>query len=195
MHHKLITPLTRSTVLKLHAGDTVSLSGEVITARDRAHIFLLDNCVENNQKFPFSLQNGVIYHCGPIVRKNGKNYEIIAAGPTTSSRLEYCTDTLIEKYGISLIIGKAGMGQKTLAGLQGKAVYCAAVGGAAQVLAQSVKRVKNVYKLKEFGEPEAFWVLEVKNFPLIVTMDAHGKSLHQDIREISQKKLNTFLGI
>lgn len=189
MHHILTTPLSLSTVLKLHTGDTVYLSGEIITARDLAHSFLL----ENTKKLPFSLQNGVIYHSGPIIRKIKKKYEVVAAGPTTSSRLEYCTDALIAKYEITMVIGKAGMGQKTLDGLRGKAVYCAAVGGAAQVLAQRVKRVKSVFKFKEFGEPEAFWVLEVKNFPLIVTMDAHGKSLHQNVQESSLRRLQKFL--
>lgn len=178
-------------ILQMHAGDMVHITGEIITARDRAHKYLLESDPHN---LPFNLKGAILYHCGPIVRKEGDQYVVVAGGPTTSSRLEPYTADIIEKYGISMIIGKAGMGPKTLAALKGRAVYCAAVGGAAQVLAHSIKKVKGVYMLEEFGAPEAFWVLEVEHFPVVVTMDAHGVSLHQNVKEASLQRLQKLLG-
>lgn len=166
---KISTPLSKKEVLKLKAGDFVELSGTVFTARDRAHEFLLKN------KFP-KIKNQIIYHCGPIVKQKGKKFEIISAGPTTSARMNIYTPKIIRKYSIPAIIGKAGMDENVLKALKGKAVYFAAIGGLGAKYAKCITHVNSVYK-KEFGMPEAIWELEIKDFPLIVGMDAKGKSI------------------
>ncbi len=154
------------------------LNGTIFTARDKAHLFLLENDFEK-------IRGSIIYHCGPII----KNNEVVAGGPTTSSRLNPYTVKVIEKYGIKAIIGKGGMDNCVLGALRGKAVYFSAVGGAALVYAKKM-RVKNVYK-KEFGMPEAIWELEVRDFPVIVAMDSHGNSLYDDVLLKSRKVLES----
>ena len=161
----------------LNVGDKINLNGTIFTARDKAHLFFLD---ENFDK----IKNGIIYHCGPIV----KDSVVVAAGPTTSTRMNPFTPKLIEKYGIKAIIGKGGMDKGVLEALKGKAVYFSAVGGAALVYARGMN-VKNVYKLEEFGMPEAIWELEVKDFPVICTMDSRGNSVYDDILGRSKKEL------
>ena len=173
----LNTPLSEKDILSLNAGDLVLLNGTVFTARDKAHKYLLENNLE-------TIKNSVIYHCGPIIKDN----KVIAAGPTTSSRVNPYTPELIEKYSIKAIIGKGGMNNSVLTAIKGRAVYLSAVGGAALIYAKNTK-IKNVYK-KEFGMPEAIWELEVKDFPLTVTMDSKGKSIYADIY---QKSKNIFL--
>ena len=160
----------------LKVGDKVNLNGTIFTARDKAHLFFLD---ENFDK----IKNGIIYHCGPIVKDN----EVVAAGPTTSYRMNTYTPKLIEKYGIKAIIGKGGMDNVVVEALRGKAVYFSAVGGAAVSYAKAMK-VKNVYK-QEFGMAEAIWEMEVKDFPVIVAIDAKGNSLYNDILGRSKKEL------
>jgi tartrate/fumarate subfamily iron-sulfur-dependent hydro-lyase beta chain len=166
----------------LKVGDKVNLNGTIFTARDKAHLFLLENDFEK-------IKNGVIYHCGPII----KDKEVVAAGPTTSSRLNPYTPKLIEKYNIKAIIGKGGMSNDVLEALRGRAVYFSAVGGAALVYARSMK-VKNVYKLEEFGMPEAIWELEVKDFPVVVAMDSKGNSLYNKVLLKSKKELDLLFG-
>jgi fumarate hydratase subunit beta len=177
---RLTTPLPEEEVLKIKAGDKVLLSGTVFSARDKAHRFLLE---ENLEK----MENAVVYHCGPIIKGNN----VIAAGPTTSARMNPYTPQLIEKYGVRAIIGKGGMDEKVLEALKGKAVYFSAVGGAAVTCAQSMK-VRGVFK-EEFGMPEAIWEFDVKDFPVIVTMDAHGNSLHKKVLKESEKSLRKLL--
>lgn len=180
--YHLKIPLKEEDIEKLKINDKVYLSGTIVTARDKAHQYLLKEDVD------IDLAGGVIYHCGPIVKKKGDEYEIIAAGPTTSARMDLYEAEVIEKYNVKVIIGKGGMGEKTLKALQkNKAVYLSALGGAAVLLAKSIVSVKDVIKLEEFGIPEALWILEVKDFPAIVTMDAHGNSLHKNIMEESEK--------
>jgi fumarate hydratase class I len=181
---RIATPLTEAAVRGLKAGDVVLLSGTVFTGRDAVHKYLYKGGELD------VLKNAIIYHCGPVVMEEpGKPYRVTAAGPTTSFREEPYQDKIIEKYGIKAVIGKGGMGAKTLAACQKfGCVYLHAIGGAAQIYAQCVERVNNVY-LKEFGSPEAVWEMEVKNFPAVVTMDAHGTSLHQAVEAESKKKL------
>jgi fumarate hydratase class I len=138
----------------------------------------------------------VIYHCGPVVAENEDgSYDFVAAGPTTSIREEPYQADVIGRYGLRGVIGKGGMGPKTLEGLaQHGAVYLHAVGGAAQVLARAIPRVEKVFMLPEFGVPEALWVIEVERFPVMVTMDSHGGSLHAEVEERSQAKLRELLG-
>jgi fumarate hydratase class I len=140
---------------------------------------------------PVDLRGGVIYHCGPVVAKEGSGWRVTAAGPTTSIREEPYQADVIARNGVRVVIGKGGMGAKTLAGLQKSgAVYLNAIGGAAQFYARTIKSVDGV-SLMEFGTPEAMWHLTVEAFPAIVTMDSHGNSLHKDIEQESAQALAT----
>lgn len=194
MPYLLTPPLLESTVRKLKCGDLVLITGTIFTARDAAHKFLLEKAAP--ESLPFNLKGAILYHCGPIVRKVGNEYQIVAAGPTTSIREEPYEAEVIKKYEVRALIGKGGMGEKTLQALKEfGAVYLAAVGGAAALLARCVKKVKNVYFLEEFGIPEAFWELQVENFPAIVTMDSNGNSLHEEVRQKSEEKFQELLGL
>ncbi|MBU1625966.1 FumA C-terminus/TtdB family hydratase beta subunit, partial [bacterium] len=168
---KIETPISEKVIRNLKVGDEVYLNGRVITARDVAHKYMVE---EKPDFLKNILEESVIYHCGPVVKKENGVWKIVAAGPTTSAREEPYQATVIDHYTVRGVIGKGGMGEKTLAGL-GKtgAVYFHAIGGLAVVLAESIKRVVNVHKLEEFGAPEAFWELEVEDLPVIVTMDSH----------------------
>ena len=179
----LTAPLSEDAVRSLHVGDVVLISGEVFTGRDAVHAHLMKNPP------PVSLEGAVLYHCGPVMLKEGDGWAVKAAGPTTSSREEPYQATIIEKYGVRAVIGKGGMGAKTLAALQKSgAVYLNAIGGAAQFYSRTIEKVLGVHLL-EFGIPEAMWHLRVKDFAAIVTMDAHGNSLHADIEKETGAKL------
>ena len=138
-----------------------------------------------------NLRDGIIYHCGPVTLKDDKGeWKVTAAGPTTSIREEPYQGQIIRDFGVRAVIGKGGMGARTLAACKEHGcVYLHAIGGAAQVLAECVTRVHGVYFDKEFGAPEAIWVLEVEKFPAVVTMDSCGRSLHQEVFESSQSAL------
>ncbi|MFQ5645337.1 MAG: FumA C-terminus/TtdB family hydratase beta subunit [bacterium] len=171
----------------MRIGDRVSLSGTVVTARDIAHRYL----VEKVPDIP-ELCSGVIYHCGPIVRKEQDRF--IAAGPTTSIRQEMYQARVIKDYRLRGIIGKGGMGEETAQALiEGQAVYLHAIGGAAAYAAQKMQSIKKVYQLEEFGIPEALWVIEVKDFPLVVTMDSQGGNLHREVADRSKRILEEFI--
>ena len=179
---ELRTPLSEEDVRKLHIGDIVCITGTIYTARDVVHKFLVES---ESPEFKELLRNSVIYHCGPIMKKNG-GWKVVSAGPTTSIREELYEADIMSIYGVRAVIGKGGMGEKTLEGLRKYGcVYLSAVGGCGASLANSINNVKNVYKL-EFGTLEAIWELEVKNFPAVVTMDSHGHSLHDEITEKSR---------
>jgi fumarate hydratase class I len=179
----LTAPLSEEAVRALKVGDVVLVSGEVFTGRDAVHAYLMKNPP------PVDLRGAVLYHCGPVMLKQGESWTVKAAGPTTSSREEPYQATTIEKYGVRAVIGKGGMGAKTLAALEKSgAVYLNAIGGAAQFYARTVDKVLGVH-LMEFGIPEAMWHLRVKNFAAIVTMDAHGNSLHADIEKATGEVL------
>jgi fumarate hydratase class I len=179
----LRTPLTKNQVLDLKVGDVVLVSGLVYTGRDAVHAHLMNNDP------PVDLRGSVIYHCGPVVMKEGDGWKITAAGPTTSIREEPYQAEIIRKFGVRAVIGKGGMGGQTLSELQESgAVYLNAIGGAAQFYARTIERVEGV-SLMEFGTPEAMWHLTVKDFPAIVTMDAHGNSLHKNVEQMSAKEL------
>lgn len=191
---ELILPTDEARVRELEVGADLELTGRMITGRDAAHKWLLEE--HREQVAPF-LEGTVIYHCGPVVRKTPQGeYEFVAAGPTTSIREEPYQADVIERYRLRGVIGKGGMGKKTLAGLKKSgALYLHAVGGAAQVLARAVKRVERVFMLEEFGVPEALWVIEVEKFPVMVTMDAHGASLHEEVEEHSKARFEQLLGL
>ena len=179
----LKTPLTEEQVRSLKVGDVVLISGRVYTGRDAVHAHLMKH------EPPVDLNGSVLYHCGPVVAKTGDQWKVTAAGPTTSIREEPYQADIITRYGVRAVVGKGGMGAKTLAALKDAgAVYLNAVGGAAQFYARAIDRVDGV-SLLEFGTPEAMWHLQVTDFPAIVTMDAHGNSLHKDIEQESAKEL------
>jgi fumarate hydratase class I len=180
----LRAPLDEATVRSLKVGDVVLISGPANTGRDAVHHHLMSH------EPPVDLRGSVLYHCGPVVRKQADgSWTVTAAGPTTSIREEPYQADIIGKYGIRAVIGKGGMGARTLAGLvQHGAVYLNAIGGAAQFYAKCIERVGGV-SLMEFGTPEAMWHLELKDFPAIVTMDAHGNSLHKDVEAASAENL------
>ncbi|MFA6619022.1 MAG: FumA C-terminus/TtdB family hydratase beta subunit [Candidatus Neomarinimicrobiota bacterium] len=184
----LTLPLTNEEIRRLKIGDTVLLSGIIVTARDMAHSWLLE---EKREELSELLRNSAIYHCGPIMLKEEGKWICKAAGPTTSIREEAYMAEILQEYGISAVIGKGGMGERTAKALQEfSAVYLSAVGGAAVLLADHIESVEAVYQLEEFGVPEALWVLKIKAMPLIVSMDSHGNSLHKNVLEKSCFVLN-----
>jgi fumarate hydratase, class I len=173
----LRAPLTEEQVRMLKVGDVVLISGEMFTGRDAVHAHLMKNPP------PVDLHGAVLYHCGPVMLKSGETWTVKAAGPTTSIREEPYQAHVIREYGVRAVIGKGGMGGKTLAALKEcGAVYLNAIGGAAQYYSRAIEKVLGVY-LMEFGVPEAMWHLRVNNFVAIVTMDAHGNSLHADVEK------------
>lgn len=186
---RLSTPLSESDVRNLKAGDIVLLSGTVCTARDAVHKYLFDGGELEK------IRDGVIYHCGPVVLEEEEGYRVVAAGPTTSIREEPYQADIIKKFGIRAVIGKGGMADKTKKACQEQGcVYLHAIGGAAQVYAESVQEVLSV-SLEEFGSPEAVWELKVKHFPAVVTIDSHGVSLHEKVESQSQALLASAVGV
>lgn len=181
---RLRAPLEEAAVRRLKVGDLVSISGTIFTGRDAVHAHLM------HHEPPVDLRGGVLYHCGPVALETpAGGWRITAAGPTTSSREEPYQADILRRYGVRAVIGKGGMGARTSAALAAcGAVYLNAVGGAAQFYARAIRAVRGVHWL-EFGRPEAMWELEVEDFPAVVTMDAHGASLHREIEQASGEKL------
>src|SRR3954466_7244400 len=174
---QLQAPFTEDKIRALKVGDMVELDGIVFTGRDAVHKWLHEGNIP-----PVSFKDGIIYHCGPVVMKKKGKWVVTAAGPTTSIREEPYQAGIIEKHGLRAVIGKGGMGEKTRQACEKfGCVYLHAVGGAAQVLAEAIKEVQDVYGIEKFGSPEAIWKLRVENFPVVVTIDAHGNSLHKEI--------------
>ena len=193
---KLTTPIDDATIRSLQAGDEVLITGRLYTGRDAVHKYLASGGALPDG---VDLAGGIIYHCGPVVVEREENgsriFTVTAAGPTTSIREEPYQADLIAKYGIRGVIGKGGMGLKTLEACRTYgAVYLHAIGGAAQVYADCIQGVDDVY-LEEFGSPEAIWSLRVVDFPVIVTMDAHGNSLHEVVQKDSLEKLKMALSV
>ncbi len=201
----LTIPIPESDIRRLNVGDTVLVSGTMITGRDAVHKWMADTFI-NQTRTPSGddlevyaaikpiLDGGVIYHCGPVVGGlDTRQYRFVAAGPTTSIREEPYQGAVMHHFNLRGVIGKGGMAAKTLQACQEvPAVYLHAIGGAAPLIAGSVQKVLGVYKL-EFGVPEAIWVIEVKDFPAVVTMDAHGNSLHDGVRQQSRAVLDRLL--
>jgi fumarate hydratase subunit beta len=203
--HELTLPLNDEAVRSLKVGDPVTLSGVMVTGRDTVHKWIIDTFVKQTRQpqgddlavyeaIQPLLKGSVIYHCGPVVAGlESKDYRFVAAGPTTSIREEPYQGDVMRHFHIKGVVGKGGMGPKTLAACQEvPGVYLHAIGGAASLIAQTVTRVLSVYKL-DFGVPEAMWVIEVKNFPAVVTMDSHGGSLHAVVEEHSKQVLADLL--
>ncbi|MGW8249773.1 MAG: FumA C-terminus/TtdB family hydratase beta subunit [Anaerolineales bacterium] len=202
---ELQIPISDDTIRSLKVGEPVALSGVMLTGRDAVHKWMIDTFIKKTrqpqgddlqvyQAIQPLLAGGVIYHCGPVVAGlDSGDYRFVAAGPTTSIREEPYQGDVMHHFNIKGVIGKGGMGTKTLAACQEvPGVYLHAVGGAASLIAQTVSRVLGVYKL-DFGVPEAIWVIEVKDFPAVVTMDAHGNSQHAVIEGQSKAVLEELL--
>ncbi|MCX8176957.1 MAG: FumA C-terminus/TtdB family hydratase beta subunit [Candidatus Bathyarchaeota archaeon] len=180
MYH-LKTPLSDSEIRLLKVNDVLYISGLVVTARDQAHKRLLEH-VKTGKPPPMDMNGLAIYHCGPVVKRENEKWLVVAAGPTTSTRMEPFTADLIRGLGVKLIIGKGGMGVKTTEAMsQYGAVYASFTGGAAVLAASLIKSVKGVEWL-DLGVPEALWVFEVERFgPLIVAIDSHGRNLYMEV--------------
>jgi len=202
---EITLPISDETIRELKVGEPVLLTGVMVTGRDAAHKWLaetfikktrapMDDDLQVYEELKKLLNGSVIYHCGPVVSgMETKEYKFVAAGPTTSIREEPYQAEVMKHFNLKGVIGKGGMGAKTLKGCEETpGVYFHAIGGAASFIAQSVTKVLSVYKL-DFGVPEAFWVIEVKDFPAVVTMDAHGNSQHAVVDESSKKVLDELL--
>ena len=189
---EITTPISEQTIRSLKVGDEVAISGVVFTGRDAVHKYLHEG---GQLPAEVKLRDGILYHCGPVVVKDeAGNWKCVAAGPTTSIREEPYQWQIIRDFGIRGVIGKGGMGEKTLAACKKHGcVYFHGIGGAAQVLAQCITKVRNVYMLEKFGAPEAIWEFEVSRFPAVVTMDANGNSLHRDVFASSQAELAKYV--
>ena len=198
-------PIRDEVIRDLKVDKPVTLTGTMLTGRDAVHKWMIDTFIKKTrtpkgddlevyEAIKPLLAGSIIYHCGPVVAGlDSGDYKFVAAGPTTSIREEPYQGDVMHHFGIKGVIGKGGMGAKTLAACQEvPGVYFHAVGGAASLIAQSVQKVQAVYKL-DFGVPEAIWVIEVKDFPVVVTMDAHGNSLHAEIEGKSQEVLDKLL--
>jgi len=203
---ELNIPISEEKILSLHAGDTVAISGIATTGRDAAHKYLVEKLIEGPK--PLSAEDqrlfeelsaiyreGAIYHSGPIVRNEDGRWSIVSSGPTTSIRDEIYEDKVIAAFGLRVVIGKGGMGPRTLAACkEHKAVYLHGIGGAGATNAQAMVEVLDVFKKEEFGLPEAFWKIRFHRFPGIVTMDAHGRSLHEELGKTFDDRLTELLG-
>jgi fumarate hydratase class I len=198
-------PISDDVIRELKVGDPVLVNGVMITGRDTVHKWMIETFIRKSREpqgddlqvyeaLKPILMGGIIYHCGPVVSGlDTKQYKFVAAGPTTSIREEPYQADVMKHFNLKGVIGKGGMGPKTLKGCEEvPGVYFHAIGGAATLIAQSVTKVLGVYKY-EFGVPEAIWVIEVKDLPVVVTMDAHGQSLHKGVEERSASVLAELL--
>lgn len=182
-------PFSEASVRGLRAGEMVQVNGRIFTGRDRLHKHLAEG-----GECPVALRDGALYHCGPVVVPEADGWRVVAAGPTTSVREEPYMARVIERHGVRVIIGKGGMGAATQAAcVKFGCVYLQAVGGAAALLAQRIRRVAGVSFLEAFGATEALWQLEVEGFEAVVGMDAHGRNLFDDVRESSAAELKRLL--
>jgi fumarate hydratase subunit beta len=181
-NYTLRTPISEEEVRKLKVNDTVYITGTLVTARDAAHRRALE-FHEEGKKLPVNLEGLALFHCGPIVKKEGDGWKVVAAGPTTSSRMDMFEDEFIKNFKVRVVVGKGGMGKKTADAMKHYgAVYGAFTGGAAVLAAKAVKRVKSV-EWSDLGMPEAMWVLEVENFgPVTVAIDTRGNNLYKNIQ-------------
>jgi fumarate hydratase subunit beta len=188
--YHLTTPISEDDARNLKVGDIVYVTGEhVYTARDEAHERALD-MFEKGEKPPVDFEGSVIYHVGPVAWQKDGKWQIVSAGPTTSIRMELFEDEFLRKYKARILVGKGGMGAKTLAALKEVgAVYCTYTGGCGALAAKGLKEVR-AYEWSDLGMPEALWVITAEEFgPLLVTMDSHGDSLHDVIDQKVKAKL------
>ncbi len=185
---ELKTPLRKEDILRLRVGDEVYITGTVYTARDEAHVRMLEHW-EEGKELPFEIEGAVIYHCGPLV--SGR--KVISAGPTTSARMNRLALKLLERVGCVAFVGKGGMSGEVVEAMKDKAVYLAFTGGAGALAAERIKEVTNVY-WEDLGMPEAVWELKVEKFgPCIVAIDAHGNSIYEEVERKVREKLKSLL--
>jgi len=182
--YRLKTPISEQDVRRLNVNDVLYVSGTIITARDQAHKKALELHREG-KKLPLNLEGLAVFHCGPIVRKDGDKWTVVAAGPTTSTRMDQFEDEFIGAYKVRVVIGKGGMGKRTTEAMQNYgAVYGAFTGGAGVLAAKAIRNVKAVEWLQELGMPEALWVFEVEEFgPLTIAIDSHGNNVYEEVRK------------
>lgn len=186
--YNLTTPISEEQVRKLKVNDIIYLTGTVVTARDAAHKRAL-NMHKNKKPMPITLDGLAVFHCGPIVKKVDEKWTVVAAGPTTSSRMEPFTEELLKNFKVRVAVGKGGMSKKTVDAMKKYgAVYGAFTGGAAILAAKAIKQVKNVEWL-DLGMPEAMWILDVEDFgPLTIAIDTHGNNLFEDVQTKAETK-------
>ncbi len=200
-------PISDEVIRSLKVGDTIALTGLMLTGRDAVHKWMIETFVKKTRQpqgddlevyeaIKTILEGGVIYHCGPVVSGlDTGDYKFVAAGPTTSIREEPYQGDVMHHFNMKGVIGKGGMGAQTLQACnEVPGVYLHAVGGAASLIAESVEKVLGVHKM-DFGVPEAIWVLQVKEFPVVVTMDSHNNSLHAEVEEVSKANLERLLSL
>jgi fumarate hydratase class I len=203
---QLTTPISEEEILSLHAGDAVELSGIATTGRDAAHKYMVERLIEAPRPLPPEdqalfeelqsfLRGGAIYHCGPILRQENDRWRFVSAGPTTSTREELYQDKVIAAFGVRVVIGKGGMGPRTLKACERhRAIYLHAIGGTGVYSAATVPEVLAVFKKEAFGLPEAFWKIRLERFAGIVTMDAHGRSLHAELAQEFDRRFAAVIG-
>jgi tartrate/fumarate subfamily iron-sulfur-dependent hydro-lyase beta chain len=181
MEYHFILPVDSDEIKKLHIKDIIYVTGKIFTARDEAHHIMIE---KEKKNMPFNPAEMGLFHCGPLMKKENDKWQVISAGPTTSSRMELFEDKFIEKFGINIIIGKGGMGERTEKALQKySGVYTAYTGGAGALAADKIEEVIDVHWLKELGMPEAAWIFKVKEFgPLVVAIDSYGKSIYKELK-------------
>ncbi|WP_017981071.1 FumA C-terminus/TtdB family hydratase beta subunit [Methanocaldococcus villosus] len=186
--------ICKKEVKKFKVGDVIYLNGVIYTARDKAHLKIID-ILKNGEDLPFNLNEAIIYHAGPIMRKEGDEWHVVSIGPTTSARMDDIEEEFIKLTNISAIIGKGGMKKELLKIFnEYNVLYLSAPGGCAALLANAVEKVEDVYFLEELGMAEAVWKLRVKNFgPLVVTMDANGNSLYEEVNRRVYERLKTLI--
>ena len=190
--HRLKTPVEREEILIMDAGDVVYISGTMVTARDEAHIRMIEY-LERGEELPFRVEDVVIYHCGPIIVEENGRYRAISAGPTTSARMNPLTPEVLEKVDRMVMVGKGGMNEDVVRALKNKGVYLAYTGGAGALAAQAIKEVQGVY-WEDLGMPEAVWVFEVEDFgPCIVGIDARGNSLYREVEKTVEENFKLIL--
>jgi len=179
--YKLKTPISEQEIRRLKVNDVLYITGVIVTARDQAHRRALEY-ISQGKLLPIRLEGLAVFHCGPVMRKEGDKWVVVAAGPTTSTRMDIFEDEFIKNFKVRVIIGKGGMGEKTTDAMaKYGAVYGAFTGGAAVLAAKAIRNVKSVEWL-DLGVPEALWVFEVEEFgPLIVAIDSHGNNLFMDV--------------
>jgi len=185
--YNLTTPIKEEDIRKLKANDVLYLTGTIVTARDQAHKRALQ-LFKDGKKLPINLEGLAVFHCGPIVKKDGDEWKVVAAGPTTSTRMDIFEDEFIKNFKARVIIGKGGMGSRTTEAMQKYgAIYGAFTGGAAVLAAKAIKSVKTVEWI-DLGMPEALWIFETKDFgPLTVAIDSHGNNLFEDVRKTTEE--------
>jgi len=196
--YKFRTPISEEDVRKLKVNDVLYVSGTIVTARDQAHRRALDFFKEG-KALPVNLEGLAVFHCGPVMSKSGDKWTAVAAGPTTSTRMDIFEDEFIKDFKVRVVIGKGGMGKRTTdAMMKYGAVYGAFTGGAAILAAKAIKDVKGV-EWYDLGMPEAMWIFEAEELgPLAVAIDSQGNNLFTDVaKTVEQNKQRIYqkLGI